>query len=91
MPGSSRGQVHDAVQHLTSPYDGTRVTPSWGGSMFEALMPTLFVPEDGGSDVLSGGPGDDLLAGGPGPDHHEGGTGDNRCPDLAAGDTANAC
>jgi Ca2+-binding RTX toxin-like protein len=23
-----------------------RVTPSWGGSMFEALMPPLFVPED---------------------------------------------
>jgi hypothetical protein len=28
------------------PYAGTRVTPSWGGSMFEALMPALFVPED---------------------------------------------
>jgi hypothetical protein len=28
------------------PYNGTRVTPSWGGSMFEALMPSLFVPED---------------------------------------------
>jgi hypothetical protein len=27
-------------------YDGTLVTPSWGGSMFEALMPQLFVPED---------------------------------------------
>jgi len=27
-------------------YNDTRVTPSWGGSMFEALMPTLFVPED---------------------------------------------
>jgi hypothetical protein len=44
-----------------------------------------------GADVLSGGPGDDTLAGGLGPDHHEGGTGDNRCPDLATGDTANAC
>jgi hypothetical protein len=44
-----------------------------------------------GADVLSGGPGDDTLAGGSGPDHHEGGTGDNRCPDLTAGDTANAC
>ena len=30
----------------TYPYAGTRVTPSWGGSMFEALMPPLFVPED---------------------------------------------
>ncbi|HEX4719887.1 MAG TPA: glucoamylase family protein [Thermoleophilaceae bacterium] len=28
------------------PYAGMRVTPSWGGSMFEALMPALFVPED---------------------------------------------
>ena len=27
-------------------YGDTRLTPSWGGSMFEALMPTLFVPED---------------------------------------------
>jgi hypothetical protein len=27
-------------------YFGMRVTPSWGGSMFEALMPPLFVPED---------------------------------------------
>jgi hypothetical protein len=44
-----------------------------------------------GADVLSGGPGDDTLAGGLGSDHHEGGTGDNRCPDLATGDTANAC
>lgn len=28
------------------PYNGTLVTPSWGGSMFEALMPSLFVPEE---------------------------------------------
>jgi hypothetical protein len=28
------------------PYDGTLVVPSWGGSMFEALMPALFVPEE---------------------------------------------
>jgi hypothetical protein len=27
-------------------YAGMRVVPSWGGSMFEALMPSLFVPED---------------------------------------------
>jgi hypothetical protein len=26
------------------PYNGTRLVPSWGGSMFEALMPALFVP-----------------------------------------------
>jgi hypothetical protein len=28
------------------PYAGMRIVPGWGGSMFEALMPTLFVPED---------------------------------------------
>jgi hypothetical protein len=28
------------------PYDGYRVVPGWGGSMFEALMPSLFVPEE---------------------------------------------
>jgi hypothetical protein len=28
------------------PYNSTRLTPSWGGSMFEALMPSLFVPEE---------------------------------------------
>ncbi len=28
------------------PYAGTRVVPAWGGSMFEALMPALFVPEE---------------------------------------------
>jgi hypothetical protein len=27
-------------------YRGMRIVPSWGGSMFEALMVTLFVPED---------------------------------------------
>lgn len=27
-------------------YRGKRIVPSWGGSMFEALMPTLFVPEE---------------------------------------------
>src|SRR4051794_6930786 len=28
------------------PYDGMLVTPGWGGSMFEALMPDLFIPEE---------------------------------------------
>src|SRR3954451_12655334 len=28
------------------PYRGSLVVPSWGGSMFEALMPSLFVPEE---------------------------------------------
>ena len=27
-------------------YNGWRIVPSWGGSMFEALMPALFVPEE---------------------------------------------
>ncbi len=30
----------------TYAYRDTRLTPSWGGSMFEALMPALFVPEE---------------------------------------------
>jgi hypothetical protein len=28
------------------PYAGFKVVPGWGGSMFEALMPALFVPEE---------------------------------------------
>ncbi len=35
-------QVYDGAY----PYNGTLVTPGWGGSMFEALMPSLFVPEE---------------------------------------------
>ena len=35
-------QVYDG----SLPYNGTLVTPSWGGSMFEALMPPLFLPEE---------------------------------------------
>lgn len=27
-------------------YHGMRIVPGWGGSMFEALMPALFVPEE---------------------------------------------
>jgi hypothetical protein len=27
-------------------YNDTKLVPSWGGSMFEALMPALFVPEE---------------------------------------------
>ena len=27
-------------------YAGQKLVPSWGGSMFEALMPSLFVPEE---------------------------------------------
>jgi Putative glucoamylase/Protein of unknown function (DUF3131)/RTX calcium-binding nonapeptide repeat (4 copies) len=34
--------VHDGAL----PYAGMQVTPSWGGSMFEALMPALFLPEE---------------------------------------------
>jgi hypothetical protein len=28
------------------PYEDFKVVPGWGGSMFEALMPSLFVPEE---------------------------------------------
>ena len=27
-------------------YNNTRLVPSWGGNLFEALMPALFVPEE---------------------------------------------
>ena len=33
----------------------------------------------------------DRINGGSGRDHAEGGTGANRCPDLTAADTSNAC
>ena len=35
-------QVYDG----SLPYAGMLVTPGWGGSMFEALMPPLFLPEE---------------------------------------------
>ena len=44
--GVTRGYYGNAVFEGAYPYAGTRVTPSWGGSMFEALMPALFVPEE---------------------------------------------
>lgn len=57
LPGwGSPGQEHHlgpSAVHLGVPvaqgahvYRGLRVLPSWGGSMFEDLMPTLFVPEE---------------------------------------------
>ena len=38
------------------PYAGMRVVPSWGGSMFEALMPDLFVPEENWAPKAGGQP-----------------------------------
>ncbi|HEX5038930.1 MAG TPA: glucoamylase family protein [Candidatus Limnocylindria bacterium] len=37
-----------AYEYADGAYEGDafRVVPGWGGSMFEALMPSLFVPED---------------------------------------------
>ena len=47
---SPRGTTRDyyGVKVFEGSYDyrGARIVPSWGGSMFEALMVTLFVPED---------------------------------------------
>ena len=50
-----QGQVvdYDGTQTYegTYGYAGMRLVPSWGGSMFEALMPDLFIPEaDWGDD-----------------------------------------
>ena len=44
--GFTRTYLGQSVYEGAYPYDGTRVTPSWGGSMFEALMPALFLPEE---------------------------------------------
>jgi hypothetical protein len=44
--GVTRSYLGVDVFEGAYPYSGTRVTPSWGGSMFEALMPALFVPEE---------------------------------------------
>jgi hypothetical protein len=44
--GPTRQYLGETVFEGALPYAGMRVTPSWGGSMFEALMPTLFVPEE---------------------------------------------
>ena len=44
--GFDRSLFGEPVFEGAYAYNGTRVTPSWGGSMFEALMPTLFVPEE---------------------------------------------
>ncbi|TDE01333.1 glucoamylase family protein [Jiangella asiatica] len=45
--GEWRNYLRQDVWEGAYPYRGMEVVPSWGGSMFEALMPTLFVPEEG--------------------------------------------
>ena len=44
--GFSRTYLGVSVFEGAYQYDGMRIVPGWGGSMFEALMPDLFVPED---------------------------------------------
>ena len=44
--GFTRSYEGVSVYEGTYPYGDTRLVPSWGGSMFEALMPALFVPEE---------------------------------------------
>jgi hypothetical protein len=44
--GETRTYFGVSVFEGAYPYAGMRVTPSWGGSMFEDLMPALFVPEE---------------------------------------------
>ena len=44
--GFNRTYEGVTVYEGSYPYKATRITPSWGGSMFEALMPDLFVPEE---------------------------------------------
>jgi len=44
--GVTRAYLGVDVFEGACPYDHTRLTPSWGGSMFEALMAALFLPEE---------------------------------------------
>jgi Putative glucoamylase/Protein of unknown function (DUF3131) len=44
--GPTRTYFGQSVFDGSYPYAGLRVTPSWGGSAFEDLMPALFVPEE---------------------------------------------
>jgi hypothetical protein len=44
--GETRTYLGVPVFEGALPYAGMQVVPSWGGSMFEALMPDLFVPEE---------------------------------------------
>ena len=44
VQGAPNGQV--TVFEGAYPYENYLTVPGWGGSMFEALMPNLFVPEE---------------------------------------------
>ena len=44
--GFTRSYEGRSVYEGAYKYGSTRLVPSWGGSMFEALMPALFVPEE---------------------------------------------
>jgi hypothetical protein len=44
--GETKSYFGVSVFEGAYPYDGMLITPSWGGSMFEELMPSLFVPEE---------------------------------------------
>jgi Putative glucoamylase/Protein of unknown function (DUF3131)/RTX calcium-binding nonapeptide repeat (4 copies) len=44
--GFTRTYYGTSVYDGSLPYAGMLVTPSWGGSMFEALMPALVLPEE---------------------------------------------
>lgn len=43
--GEWRSYLGEDVFEGAYTYRGMQIVPAWGGSMFEALMPTLFVPE----------------------------------------------
>src|SRR4051794_25534864 len=44
--GFTRTYFGETVFEGSYPYAGMRIVPGWGGSAFEALMPSLFVPEE---------------------------------------------
>ena len=52
--GFFRTYAGEDVYEGSYPYGATRITPSWGGSMFEALMPALFVPRSAGAPARGG-------------------------------------
>lgn len=43
--GETRSYLGTDVFEGAYPYRGMRIVPGWGGSMFEELMPDMFVPE----------------------------------------------
>ena len=81
-PASTAGSRSSRARTSTA---ATRIVPSWGGSMFEALMVTLFVPEERLGPAELGGQPSALR---PGPDRARAARGRLRLLGLLAGRAA---